>query len=57
LKFEPEKRLKHAVFEKVETVLNVNQICTESYFINKGILRTYFLKDGKEISAYFNWNI
>jgi len=53
LKFEPEKRLKHAVFEKVETVLNVNQICTESYFINKGILRTYFLKDGKEISEYF----
>lgn len=53
LKSELEKRLKHIVFKKGETVLNANQICTESYFINKGILRTYFLKDGKEISEYF----
>lgn len=34
-------------------VLNANKVCTESYFITKGILRTYFLKDGKEISEYF----
>ena len=53
LKSELEKRLKHIVFKKGETVLNANQICTKSYFINKGILRTYFLKDGKEISEYF----
>lgn len=53
LKFELEKRIKHIVFKKGEMVLNANQICTESYFIKKGILRTYFLKDGKEISEYF----
>ncbi len=53
LKSELEKRLKHIVFKKGEMVLNANQVCTESYFINKGILRTYFLKDGKEISEYF----
>jgi len=53
LKSELEKRLKHIVFKKGKTVLNANKVCTESYFINKGILRTYFLKDGKEISEYF----
>jgi len=53
LKPELEKRIKHIVFKKGEMVLNANQICTESYFIKKGILRTYFLKDGKEISEYF----
>ena len=34
-------------------VLNADRVCKESYFINKGLLRTYFLKDGKEISEYF----
>lgn len=34
-------------------VLNADKVCKESYFINKGLLRTYFLKDGKEISEYF----
>jgi len=53
LKPELEKRIKHIVFKKGELVLNADQICTESYFIKKGILRTYFIKDGKEISEYF----
>lgn len=53
LKCELAKRLKYIVFKKGEMVLNANHVCTESYFINKGILRTYFLKDGKEISEYF----
>ena len=34
-------------------VLDADSICTESYFIQKGILRTYFLKDGEEVSEYF----
>ena len=34
-------------------VLDADRICTESYFIKKGILRTYFIKDEKEISEYF----
>lgn len=47
-------RLKHTVFKKGEMVLNAGHICTKSYFINNGILRTYFIKDGKEISEYFS---
>ncbi len=53
LKSELEKRLKPIVFNKGEMVLDADCICTESYFIKKGILRIYFLKDGKEISEYF----
>ncbi|WP_298417962.1 Crp/Fnr family transcriptional regulator [uncultured Kordia sp.] len=44
----------HSVtFKKGELILDANQICTKSYFIKQGILRTYFLKDGKEVSEYF----
>lgn len=32
---------------------DADKICTKSYFIYKGLLRVYFLKDGKEISEYF----
>ena len=34
--------------------MDANHICTRSYFINYGILRTYFIKDGKEISEFFS---
>lgn len=40
-------------FQKGEMVLDANKISTKSYFIREGILRTYFIKDGKEISEYF----
>jgi len=40
-------------FKKGELVHNADTICTKSYFIQKGLLRTYFIKDGKEISEYF----
>lgn len=32
---------------------DADKVCTKSYFIQKGLFRTYFLKDGKEISEYF----
>lgn len=32
---------------------DANKVCTKSYFIQKGLMRTYFIKDGKEISEYF----
>lgn len=54
LKSELSKRIKPIVFQKGELVLDANNICGKSYFINKGILRTYFIKDGKEISEYFS---
>jgi CRP-like cAMP-binding protein len=34
-------------------VQNANKVCTKSYFIQKGLLRAYFVKDEKEISEYF----
>lgn len=46
-------RLHIVTFKKGELVLDANKVSTKSYFIRKGILRTYFLKDGKEISEYF----
>ncbi len=35
-------------------VLDASRTCTHSYFILSGMFRTYFLKDGKEISEYFS---
>ncbi len=40
-------------FKKGELVHNANSVCTKSYFIQKGLMRVYFLKEGKEISEYF----
>ena len=54
LKFELSNRIKPIVFQKGELVLDANKVSKKSYFINKGILRTYFIKDGKEISEYFS---
>ncbi len=47
-------RIKPIVFKKGELVLDADNISKKSYFITKGILRTYFIKDGKEISEYFS---
>jgi len=40
-------------FKKGTLVHDADKVCTKSYFIQKGLFRTYFLKDGKEISEYF----
>lgn len=54
LKSKLSKRIKPIVFQKGELVLDANNISKKSYFISKGILRTYFIKDGKEISEHFS---
>ena len=41
-------------FKKGELVHNADTICKKSYFIYKGLMRTYFIKDGKEITEYFS---
>lgn len=46
-------RLSYRAFKKGELVHDASVVCTRSYFIQKGLMRTYFLKDGKEISEYF----
>lgn len=41
-------------FGKGDLVHDATRVCATSYFIQKGILRTYFIKEGKEISEYFS---
>lgn len=47
------ERISYVTFKKGELVHDADKICTKSYFIYRGLLRVYFLKDGKEISEYF----
>lgn len=54
LKKELSKRIDMVSFKKGDSVLDANRICTKSYFIQKGIFRTYFIKDGKEVTEYFS---
>ena len=52
LKTELATRVVFKVFKKSEIVHNADTICKKSYFIQKGLMRTYFIKDGKEITEY-----
>ncbi len=54
LKCELTNRVTVVHFKKGELVHNADTICTKSYFIQNGLIRTYFIKDGKEISEYFS---
>lgn len=54
LKSELAERIVPIVFKKGELVHNADAICKKSYFIQKGLLRTYFFKEGKEITEYFS---
>ncbi len=53
LSSEISNRVKHQTFKKGHLLHDANKICTHSYFIQAGLLRLYFLKDGKEVSEYF----
>ena len=46
-------RIERRVFKKGELVHNSNQVCNETFFIQKGLLRLYFVRNGKEVSEYF----
>lgn len=41
-------------FQKGELLHHAQDVCTKSYFIQDGLLRTYFIKDDKEVSEYFS---
>ena len=47
------QRISVVSFSKGELVHSADKICKASYFIQKGLLRTYYLKEEKEISEYF----
>ncbi len=53
LKNELINRIKFQSFKKGCLIHHADKICVESHFIQKGILRLYFLKNGKQISEYF----
>ena len=53
LKKELQLRLKLQTFKKKEIIHTEFKVCTNSFFIQKGILRLYYLKDGKEVSEFF----
>lgn len=48
-----DERVSFVGFKKGELVHDADKVCTKSYFIQKGLFRGYFIKDGKEISEYF----
>lgn len=54
LKKELADRIVFKSFKKGEIIHDANTICTKSYFIQNGLMRTYFIKDGKEITEYFS---
>lgn len=53
LKEEINGRVKELTLKKGTIVHDAEKICTQSYFIQKGLMRLYFIKDGKEVSDYF----
>lgn len=53
LKKELLSRIDLKTLKKGELVHNADSICKKSYFIQKGLMRLYFIKDGKEITEYF----
>ena len=48
------RRVNTVHFKKGDLVIDANKICKKSYFVKQGLLRTYFIKDGKEINEYFS---
>lgn len=47
-------RMKLKSFDKGEILHHAQDICVHSFFIETGILRLYFLKDGKEVTEVFS---
>ena len=45
--------LKTFVFEKNQTILKQGQVCNYLYFVDKGVLRLFYYRDGKDITDYF----
>lgn len=46
-------RVRIKAFSKGEMVHHARNICRESYFVQKGIMRLYFVRDDKEITDFF----
>lgn len=42
------------IYPKGEIILNQNTICTDIYIIEKGIVRQFYYKDGRDVSEHFS---
>lgn len=42
-------------YKKTDVVVKQNQVCDSLRFVISGVYRVYQLKDGKEITSYFNY--
>jgi CRP-like cAMP-binding protein len=51
---ELKNRVQAKTFRKGELIHQSAFVCTKSYFILTGLVRTFYLKDGQEISEYFS---
>jgi CRP-like cAMP-binding protein len=47
------ERINQVNFKKGDLVQDAEKVCTKSYFIQTGLFRAYYIKDGKEISEFF----
>ena len=54
LEAELNKRLSFAEYKKGDMLHDARNVCKQSFFIQKGLVRVYFVKDGKEVSEYFS---
>lgn len=53
LQAEITSRVTFTTFKKGALIHDPATVCTRSYFIQKGLTRTYFVKDSKEVTEYF----
>jgi CRP-like cAMP-binding protein len=49
-----EDTLRQKIIEKKDFLLKAGQVCGNIYFVEKGLLRSYYTKDEKEISSGFS---
>jgi CRP-like cAMP-binding protein len=47
------QHLKRKEFKRKEFILKEEQICKSIYFIEKGLLRCFYIKGAKEVSSWF----
>ncbi len=52
LKLFLEQHLKRHVFPKRHELLSAGQVSNKMYFVETGLLRGYYLKDGKEVTTW-----
>jgi CRP-like cAMP-binding protein len=44
---------KNVLFSKGQKIVNINERCDTIFFVKKGLMRGYYLDDGKEVTNWF----